>query len=92
MDKKIKDMYDKLNVITINRDDYNMLYKDRLDFGFDSLYFRYAELCDELAIYKSAYDRTNPIEERKYMNSRKMHFYEALEQLTHAHDKENDNG
>ena len=92
MDKKIKDMYDKLNVITINRDDYNMLYKDRLDFGFDSLYFRYAELCDELAAYKAIYNHTNPIEERKYMNSRKMHFYKTLEQLTHAHDKENDNG
>ena len=92
MDKKIKDMYDKLNVITINRDDYNTIIKDRLDFGFDSLYFRYAELCDELAVYKSIYNHTNPIEERKYMNGRKMHFYDALEQLTHAHDKENDNG
>lgn len=91
MDKKIKDMYDKLNVITINRDDYNTIIKDRLDFGFDSLYFRYAELCDELAVYKAIYNHTNPIEERKYMNSRKMHFYDALEQLTHAHDKENDN-
>ena len=87
MDKKIKDMYDKLNIITINRDDYNMLYKDRLDFGFDSLYFRYAELCDELADYMAAYNHTNPIEERKYMNGRKMHFYDALEQLLHAHDK-----
>ena len=87
MDKKIKDMYDKLNIITINRDDYNMLYKDRLYFGFDSLYFRYAELCDELATYKAAYNHTNPVDERKYMNGRKMHFYDALEQLLHAHDK-----
>ena len=58
-------MYDKLNVITINCDDYNTIIKDRLDFGFDSLYFRYAELCDELALYKAAYNHTNPIEERK---------------------------
>ena len=81
MDKKIKDMYDKLNVVTINRDDYNMIIKDRLDFGFDSLYFRYAELCDELAVYKAQLRHSDPLKEREYMNARKMHFYEALEHL-----------
>lgn len=65
----------------------NQMAKDRLDFGFDSIYFRYAEVCDELAAYKSAYERTNPVEERRHMNGRKMHFYETLEQLVHAHEE-----
>ena len=87
MDKKTKEMYDKLNTITLSRDDYNMILTDRLDFGFDSIYFRYAEVCDELAAYKAKLDHTDPVQERKNLNGRKMHFYYALEQLTHAHDK-----
>ena len=87
MDKKVKEMYDKLNTVTLNRDDYNMILTDRLDFGFDSIYFRYAEVCDELAVYKAQVKHSNPAEEQTKMNSRKMHFYQALEQLTHAHDK-----
>lgn len=70
-------------------DALNQMVKDRLDFGFDSIYFRYAEVCDELAVYKAALERTNPVEERKNMNCRKMHFYEALEQLVHAHEEVN---
>lgn len=82
--KKIKNI---LDVSTISNDTLNQLIKDRLDFGFDSIYFRYAEVCDELAAYKSAYERTNPVEEREHMNCRKMHFYETLEQLVHAHEE-----
>ena len=70
-------------------DALNQMAKDRLDFGFDSIYFRYAEVCDELAAYKAALERTNPVEERKNMDCRKMHFYEALEQLVHAHEEVN---
>lgn len=62
--------------------------KDRIDFGFDSIYFRYAELCDELALYKSIVEQTDPITERKRMDSRKMHFYRALEQLVRAHEED----
>lgn len=62
--------------------------KDRIDFGLDSIYFRYAELCDELALYKSIVEHTDPITERKHMNSRKMHFYGALEQLVRAHEED----
>lgn len=82
--KRIKDI---LNVAYVDSDALNQMAKDRLDFGFDSIYFRYAEVCDELAAYKSAYERTNPVEERRNMNCRKMHFYEALEQLVHAHEE-----
>lgn len=82
--KRIKDI---LGTVRIDIDALNQMAKDRLDFGFDSIYFRYAEVCDELAVYKAAVERTNPIEERKNMNCRKMHFYEALEQLVHAHEE-----
>ena len=86
--KKIKNI---LDVSTIPNDTLNQLIKDRLDFGFDSIYFRYAEVCDELAMYKSMVERTSPIQEKKNMFHQKMHFYEALEQLLQAHEeKEND--
>ena len=87
MDKELRKMYDKLNTVTLNRDDYDMILTDRLDFGFDSIYFRYAEVCDELAVYKAKLDHTDPVQERKNLDSRKMHFYYTLEQLVHAHNK-----
>lgn len=77
---------DRLDIITLHKDDYDMIMKDRLDFGFDSIYFRYAEVCDELAAYKAQVNHSDPIKERQYMNGRKMHFYDALEQLIHAHE------
>ena len=77
-----------LNVSTIPNDTLNQLIKDRLDFGFDSLYFRYAELCDELAAYISRLNGTDPVKEMRAMAGRKQHFYKTLEQLVHAHDQE----
>ena len=65
--------------------DIDKIAKDRLDFGFDSIFFRYSELCDELALYKASINHTDPIKERTAMSWRKMHFYEALEQLVQAH-------
>jgi hypothetical protein len=89
--KNFKDICDKLNVITISKDDYRKIVKDRIDFGFDSVYFRYAEVCDELAVYKAKLHGSDPTKERNYMNGRKQHFYEALEQLLMAHEKEGEN-
>ena len=86
MNDYVKNIREKLDVITMTREDANQLCKDRLDFGFDSIYFRYAELCDELALYKAKVDKTDPLHERKVMGHRKMHFYNALEQLLHAHE------
>ena len=83
--KKIKNI---LDVSTIPNDTLNQLIKDRLDFGFDSIYFRYAEVCDELAAYRATIKHTDPIKERENMFNRKMHFYEALEQLLQAHKEE----
>ena len=73
----------------LSEEEYNALTKDRLDFGFDSIYFRYAEICDELAMYKSLLNKTTAIEESKHMSWRKRHFYETLEQLVHAHPNRN---
>ena len=87
MNEQLKEKYNKLNTVKINRDDYHMILTDRLDFGFDSIYFRYAELCDEIAMYKAIFNHTDSIQERKNMDGKKMHFYKTLEQLIHAHDK-----
>ena len=81
-----KKMKEKLDVVTVSRDDFDALCKDRLDFGFDSIYFRYAEICDELALYRSIVEHTSPIDERRHMSGRKMHFYNTLEQLLRAHE------
>lgn len=83
-----KSIKERLDVVRIERDTLNELCKDRLDFGFDSIYFRYAEACDELAAYMSRADHIDPVEARRRMNGRKMHFYQALEQLVHAHESE----
>ena len=80
-----RNIKDKLDVVTLRKEDFNELAKDRIDFGFDSIYFRYAEVCDELAMYKAMAERTSPIQEKKNMSNRKMHFYEVLEQLLQAH-------
>jgi hypothetical protein len=75
----------------VEEKDFKQICKDRLDFGFDSIYFRYAEACDELAAYMSRADHIDPVEARRRMSGRKMHFYQALEQLVHAHSKEDEN-
>ena len=90
MDKRTREMYDKLNIITLNRDDYNMIYKDRLDFGFDSIYFRYAEAIMELSFLKDIEAKRNgrDFNREVWVQGKLMHFYNTLEQLTHAHEEE----
>ena len=78
----------KSEFVGINVDKLEALEKERLNFGFDSIYFRYAELCEELALYKAKAERTDVMQERRNMNIRKMHFYRTLEQLLHAHEEE----
>ena len=90
MNREAQKLVEKLNKVYVDRDELNRVCKDRLDFGFDSIYFRFAEVCDELAMYKARVERTDPIEEKRRMNSRKRHFYMTLEQLVHAHDQEDD--
>ena len=83
-----KSLKEKLDIVKLPRDVFDELAKDRLDFGFDSIYFRYAEALDELAAYKAIVERIDPIQARKQLSHRKQHFYMALEQLVHAHDQE----
>lgn len=84
----VKNIKEKLDVVTVCREDFNTLAKDRLDFGFDSIYFRYSEAIDELAAYISNVNHIDPIEARRRLSHRKMHFYQTLEQLVHAHEEE----
>lgn len=74
--------------VTISREEYQKLVTERLAFGFDSIYFRYAAVVDELARYK-AKDPIDPERDHlKWANCQKMHFWHVLEQLTGAHDLE----
>lgn len=90
MNAQAQKLVEKLNKVYVDRDELNQICKDRLDFGFDSIYFRYAEVCDELAAYKSMYDHVPAVEARRRMDHKKMHFYNALEQLVHAHEQQED--
>ena len=87
--KRIKEKLERKEVV-VDRKELDKVVKDRLDFGFDSIYFRYAEVCDELAAYQSVVDHVPAHEARKRMNDRKMHFYQALEQLVQAHPERED--
>ena len=84
----MKDSTKASDMVVVEKKDIQTLLQDKLDFGFDSIYFRYATLCDELADYKAYVNHTDVLTERKHMNHIKMHFYNALEQLVHAHDQE----
>lgn len=66
------------------------LFKDRNDFGFDSIYFRYSEAIQELSFFKEqeaiknndrSFHRTN------WVNTKLQHFWECLEQWTQAHQE-----
>lgn len=81
--KRIKE---RMDVVTVSKEDFDAVLKDRLDFGFDSIYFRYAEAIDELAAYKAKAEHSDPVAERQRLSHRKMHFYNTLEQLVHAHE------
>ena len=87
--KRIKEILERAEIV-VDRKELDKIIKDRLDFGFDSIYFRYAEVCDELAAYQSVVDHVPAHEARKRMNGRKMHFYQALEQLVQAHPERED--
>lgn len=80
-----------LNTVTVDGDKLNQLCKDRLDFGFDSIYFRYSEAIEELSYFKEkeAHRSGEHYFDRKHFcDSRKMHFYQVLEQLLQAHIQE----
>ena len=83
--KKIKNTLDS---VVVNREELNRVVKDRLDFGFDSIYFRYSEAIEELSYYKEQEARRagEHFNRKSFCDSRKMHFYGCLEQLLRAHE------
>lgn len=85
--KRIKENLDK---VIVSREELNQLAKDRLDFGFDSIYFRYSEAIEELSYYKEQEARRmgEHFDRKRFCDSRKMHFYGCLEQLLQAHKQE----
>lgn len=87
--KKIKETLDK---VSIDRETLNQLCKDRLDFGFDSIFFRYAEAIEELGHYKEKEARRNgeSFDKKRFCDGRKLHFYNCLEQLLRTHEEGND--
>lgn len=86
------DLEKKLNVTMVDKDELRQVCKDRLDFGFDSIYFRYASIVDELTQYKMLDNSNSHYKDKDYWdrwaNNHKMHFYMVLEQLTHAHEED----
>lgn len=86
-----KNVKEILNQTRIDHDTYNQILKDRLDFGFDSIYFRYSEAIEELSYYKEqeAYRSKEYFDRKQFCNTRKQHFYNCLEQLLQAHQEDN---
>ena len=74
--------------VTISKEEHQKLVTERLAFGFDSIYFRYAAVVDELARYKAKDPANAGKDFSNWANCQKMHFYNVLEQLTGAHDLE----
>ena len=74
--------------VTISKEEHQKLVTERLAFGFDSIYFRYAAIVDELARYKAKDPANRGRDFSNWANCQKMHFYNVLEQLTGAHDLE----
>lgn len=92
MNQRAKEIKDKLDIVTINRETLDTICKDRLDFGFDSIYFRYSEVIEELSHFKEMEARRSGehFDRKHFCDSRKMHFYNCLEQLLRAHEGNKD--
>lgn len=75
------------DIAVLEKSEYDKLVKDRLDFGFDSIYFRYAEMVKELRRYKELYDRSG-IDYKNWETVQLSHFWNTLEQLVNAHPYE----
>lgn len=93
MNSEAQKIVERYNKVYIDRDELNRICKDRLDFGFDSIYFRYSELVEELSWFKQDEARRNgnhTFDRKNWCNTQRRHFYECLEQLTQAHKLEDD--
>ena len=90
MTNKGKYIKEKIDKTYISNETLNQIIKDRIDFGFDSIYFRYAEVIEELSWFKLAEAKRErkSFDRKEFCNTRKMHFYNCLEQLLQAHRRE----
>ena len=72
---------------------WNKVCKDRLDFGFDSIYFRYSEIVEELSWFKEkeAFKNGKNFDRDHWKKIHLQHFYGCLEQLLQAHVEEDKN-
>lgn len=77
-------------VTLINQQQLNKLLLQRINFAFDSLYFRYAMAIDELAKYKEEENRRNGScrNVKTWADGQKMHFYKVLEEILEAHSED----
>ena len=75
------------------QDLWKRVCKDRLDFGFDSIYFRYAEAIEELSWFKEkeAFKNGKNFDRDNWKKAHLMRFYGCLEQLLQAHVEEDKN-
>lgn len=88
LEEKQKRIKEKLALINMTNEDYKTLVKDRIDFGFDSIYFRYSEVIEELSWFKEMEARKHGqmnFNREQWSKLKKDHFYTALEQFTGAH-------
>ena len=91
MNKEAQKMAEKLNKVYVDRNELNQICKDRLDFGFDSIYFRYSEVIEELSWLKEAEAKRSGnmnFNRKSWCDAHRRHFYMCLEQLLHAHEPE----
>lgn len=92
MDNNKKEMLEKLNVTTINNDLWNKVLIKRLNYAFDSLYFRFALAIKELGEYmqKEAIANNENFLRKKWEKAQMMSFQQTLEELLEGYKKGND--
>lgn len=88
--QKLKEKLERKEV-RVDRAELERICKDRLDFGFDSIYFRYSEAIEELSWFKereAMKDGRLSFNRKQWCDTRRQHFYCCLEQLLQAHTQE----
>ena len=87
MTREAEELKNKLDVTVINRDQLNKILLERLNFAFDSLYFRYAMAIKELGEYKEreALKEGRHFSRKNWEEDQCMHFYKVLEEILEAH-------
>lgn len=87
MIREAEELKNKLDVIVINRDQLNKILLERINFAFDSLYFRYAMAIKELGEYKEreALKEGRHFSRKTWEDGQYMLFYNVLKEILEAH-------